>query len=177
MSYHDTEWGVPLHDDRRIFEALTLESAQAGLNWLLIFSRREAYRDAFSGFEPQAVARYGHAEVERLMYASGIIRCRPQIWSAVSNARALVAVQEEFGSFDHYIWQFVGGRPKQNAWQTPDAVPVQTPESEALTRDLVARGFRFVSPPTCYAHMQATGMVNDHLSGCFRHQAIQQLSA
>ena len=177
LSYHDTEWGVPVHDDCRIFEALTLESARAGLHWLQVFSRRDAYRDAFSGFDPQAVARYGHAEVERLMYDSGIIRSRPKIWSAVSNARAFVALQEEFGSFDLYIWQFVGGRPTQNAWQAPDDVPVQTPESEAMSRNLQTRGFRFLCPPTCYAYMQATGMVNDHLVGCFRYREIQQLSA
>lgn len=175
-AYHDTEWGVPLHDDRRIFELLTLKSAQLGVSWLMLLKMREAYRDAFSGWDPQAVALYGWSEVESLMYGSGIVRNRPMIWTAVSNARAFVAVQQEFGSFDRYIWEFVGGRPKQNAWPIVEEVPLQTPEAEAMSRDLLARGFRSVCPPTCYAFMQATGMVNDHLAGCFRNAQVQSLS-
>ena len=174
VPYHDTEWGVPLHDDRRIFEMLVLEGAQAGLSWLTILRRREAYRSAFGRFDPQVVARYGPREVASLLADAGIIRNRLKIEAAIGNARAFLDVQREFGSFDRYIWRFVGGRPKQNAWKTLDAVPARTAESEAMSRDLRARGFRFVGPTICYAHMQATGMVNDHLVGCFRHRAVQE---
>ena len=174
VPYHDTEWGVPLHDDRRIFEMLVLEGAQAGLSWLTILRRREAYRSAFGRFDPQVVARYGPREVASLLADAGIIRNRLKIEAAIGNARAFLDVQREFGSFDRYIWRFVGGRPKQNAWKTLDAVPARTAESEAMSRELRARGFRFVGPTICYAHMQATGMVNDHLVGCFRHRAVQE---
>ena len=177
VPYHDTEWGVPLHDDRRIFEMLVLEGAQAGLSWLTILRRREAYRQAFERFDPRVVARYGPAEVARLLADPGIIRNRRKIEAAIGNARAFLDVQREFGSFDRYVWRFVGGRPKQNAWRALDEVPARTPESEAMSRDLRGRGFRFVGPTICYAHMQATGMVNDHLVGCFRHRAVQGLSA
>lgn len=177
VPYHDAEWGVPLHDDRRIFEMLVLEGAQAGLSWLTILRRREAYRRAFERFDPAVVARYGAGEVARLLADSGIIRNRRKIEAAIGNARAFLDVQREFGSFDRYVWRFVGGRPKQNAWLALDEVPARTRESEAMSRDLRARGFRFVGPTICYAHMQATGMVNDHLVGCFRHRAVQRLSA
>ena len=176
VPYHDEEWGVPLHDDRRLFEMLVLEGAQAGLSWLTILRRREGYRRAFDRFDPQAVARYGARDVERLLADAGIIRNRLKIASAVNNARAFLAVQEEFGSFDSYIWGFVDGRPTRNAWTKLEEVPAQTPVSNAMSRDLRKRGFTFVGPTICYAHMQATGMVNDHLVGCFRHREVRLLT-
>ena len=175
-AYHDEEWGAPLHDDRRLFEMLVLEGAQAGLSWLTILRRREAYRDAFDRFDPRAVARYGARDVERLLADGGIVRNRRKIDSAVNNARAFLAVQEEFGSFDRYVWRFVDGRPIQNAWTKPQEVPARTPVSGTLSKDLRSRGFTFVGPTICYAHMQATGMVNDHLVGCFRHRDVRLLA-
>ncbi len=174
IPYHDTEWGVPLHDDRRIFEHLVLEGAQAGLSWLTILKKREAYRRAFDGFDPRRVARYGDERIARLLADEGIIRNRLKIRSAVTNARAFLDVQEEFGTFDRYVWQFVGGRPRQNAWRTLDEVPARTTESDAMSKDLRSRGFKFVGSTICYAHMQATGMVNDHLVDCFRHREVQE---
>ena len=176
VPYHDDEWGVPLHDDGRLFEMLVLEGAQAGLSWLTILRRREAYRRAFDRFDPQAVARYGPHEVERLLADAGIIRNRLKIDSAINNARAFLEVQEEFGSFDSYVWRFVDGAPTQNAWTKHEEVPAQTPVSNALSKDLRKRGFTFVGPTICYAHMQATGMVNDHLVGCFRHREVRLLA-
>ena len=176
VRYHDEEWGVPLHDDRRLFEMLVLEGAQAGLSWLTILRRREGYRRAFDRFDPQTVARYGPPDVERLLADERIIRNRLKIASAINNARAFLAVQEEFGSFDSYVWRFVDGRPLQNAWTTLEEVPAQTPVSNAMSKDLRKRGFTFVGPTICYAHMQATGMVNDHLVGCFRHREIRLLT-
>ena len=176
LAYHDEEWGVPLHDERRLFEMLVLEGAQAGLSWLTILRRREGYRRAFDGFDPGAVARYGRRDVQRLLADSGIIRNRLKIDSAVNNARAFLAVQEEFGSFDAYVWRFVDGKPTQNAWTNLDEAPAQTPVSHALSKDLRGRGFTFVGPTICYAHMQATGMVNDHLVGCFRHREVRLLA-
>ena len=176
LAYHDEEWGVPLHDERRLFEMLVLEGAQAGLSWLTILRRREGYRRAFDGFDPGAVARYGRRDVQRLLADGGIIRNRLKIDSAVNNARAFLAVQEEFGGFDAYVWRFVDGKPKQNAWTAQDEVPAQTPVSHALSKDLRGRGFTFVGPTICYAHMQATGMVNDHLVGCFRHREVRLLT-
>ena len=176
LPYHDEEWGVPLHDDRRIFEMLVLEGAQAGLSWLTILRRRAAYRRAFDHFDPRRVARYGDDEISRLLADDGIIRNRLKIRSAVANARAFLAVQEEFGSFDRYVWRFVDGRPVQNAWATPAEVPARTALSDALSKDLEARGFSFVGSTICYAHMQATGMVNDHVVGCFRHRAVRRLA-
>ena len=176
LAYHDEEWGVPLHDERRLFEMLVLEGAQAGLSWLTILRRREGYRRAFDGFDPGAVARYGRRDVRRLLADGGIIRNRLKIDSAVNNARAFLAVQEEFGSFDAYVWRFVDGKPRQNAWTAQDEAPAQTPVSQALSRDLRGRGFTFVGPTICYAHMQATGMVNDHLVGCFRHREVRLLA-
>ena len=176
LAYHDEEWGVPLHDDRRLFEMLVLEGAQAGLSWLTILKRRENYRRAFEGFDPQVVARYGEAETGRLLGDAGIIRNRLKIKSAVTNARAFLKVQEQFGSFDRYIWGFVAGRPVQNAWTTLDELPARTALSDTLSRDLKKRGFSFVGSTICYAHMQATGMVNDHLVSCFRHRAVQRLA-
>ena len=175
LAYHDREWGVPLHDDRRLFEFLILEGAQAGLSWLTILNKRENYRRAFDGFDPEKVARYGARKVAALLADPGIVRNRLKINSAITNARALLAVQREFGTFDRYIWQFVGGRPVVNAWRALRQVPARTPASDAMSRDLKARGFTFVGSTICYAHMQATGMVNDHLVTCPRHAACARL--
>ena len=174
LDYHDKEWGVPVHDDRVLFEFLVLEGAQAGLSWGTILRKRENFRRAFGGFDPKKVARYGTKEVERLLGDAGIVRNRLKVESAVRNARAFVDVQSEFGSFYSYVWRFVGGRTKVNHWRTLREIPATTPESEAMSRDLVKRGFRFVGPTICYAHMQATGMVNDHVVGCFRHRELAQ---
>ncbi|MGA2447019.1 MAG: DNA-3-methyladenine glycosylase I [Opitutaceae bacterium] len=175
IAYHDQEWGVPLHDDRRLFEFLVLEGAQAGLSWLTILNKRENYRRAFDGFDPGKVARYGARKVAALLADPGIVRNRLKIASAIRNARAFLAVQRGFGSFDRYIWQFTGGRPIQNAWRSIKQVPARTPESDAMSRDLRERGFKFVGSTICYAHMQATGMVNDHLVTCPRHAACARL--
>ncbi|NMC68763.1 MAG: DNA-3-methyladenine glycosylase I [Myxococcales bacterium] len=175
VRYHDEEWGVPLHDDRKLFEFLVLEGAQAGLSWATILRKREAYRRAFDRFDPRRVARYGPREVRRLLGDAGIVRNRRKIESAIDNARAFLRVQEEFGSFDAYIWRFVDGRPIRNRWRTPDQVPARTPLSDAISRDLRQRGFRFVGSTIVYAHLQATGMVNDHLVGCFRHREVEGL--
>ena len=174
VAYHDEEWGVPLHDDRRLFEMLVLEGAQAGLSWLTILKRREGYRRAFDRFDPRKVARYGADDVARLLADDGVIRNRLKIRSAVTNARAFLKVQEEFGSFDRYVWRFVDGRPVQNAWTTLEELPARTALSDAMSKDLKARGFSFVGSTICYAHMQATGMVNDHLVDCFRYRAVQR---
>ena len=172
VAYHDTEWGVALHDDRRLFEMLCLEGAQAGLSWLTILKRRGQYRLAFDGFVPEIVAGYGEAKIGELMENPGIVRNRLKIQAAVANARAFLAVREEFGSFDAYMWRFVDGRPIQNAWPDYRLAPAQTPESVALSKDLKKRGFKFVGPTICYAHMQAVGMVNDHGADCFRWREL-----
>lgn len=172
LAYHDREWGVPARDDRRHFEFLVLESAQAGLSWATILHRREGYRRAFADFDPERVARFTAADVERLLADSGIIRNRRKVEAAVGNARAFLDVQEAFGSFSAYIWRFVDGQPLQNRWTRPDEVPAGTAASDALARDLKMRGFRFVGPVIMYSHMQATGLVNDHLVGCFRHAVL-----
>ncbi len=172
VDYHDREWGVPVHDDRRLFEFLVLEGAQAGLSWLTVLRKREAYRRAFAGFDPGAVARFGAREVRSLLRDAGIIRNHLKIEAAVANARAFLVVQGEFGTFDAYLWRFVGGRPKRNRWTALRQIPAVTPTAEALSRDLRARGFRFVGPTICYAHMQAVGMVNDHLVSCFRYREV-----
>jgi DNA-3-methyladenine glycosylase I len=169
MAYHDTEWGVPVHDDCRFFEFLVLEGAQAGLAWDTILRKREGYRGAFAGFDPQKVARFDAARVERLLEDPGIVRNRLKIESAIQNAHHFLTVQEQFGSFDAYVWQFVGGRPIQNSWRGMGEVPASTPHSDAMSKDLKKRGFKFVGTTICYAFMQATGMVNDHLITCFRH--------
>jgi DNA-3-methyladenine glycosylase I len=174
VEYHDHEWGVPSHDDRKHFEFLILEAAQAGLNWSIVLNKREGYRRAFSQFDPEKVARYTKAKIEKLVADPGIIRNRLKIESAVTNAHALLKVQEEFGSFDKYCWRFVGGKPRQNSWKTLRQVPPTTPESDALSRDLKQRGFKFVGPTVIYAHMQAVGMVNDHLIDCFRYRTIKR---
>ena len=170
--YHDKEWGVPVHDDRVLFEFITLEGAQAGLSWSTILNKRENYRRAFAGFDPRKVARFTAPKKKQLMKNEGIVRNRLKIDSTVSNARAFLAVQKEFGSFDRYIWQFVGGKPIQNRRKGKD-VPARTVESDAMSKDLQKRGFRFVGSTICYAFMQATGMVNDHLTTCFRHKQLK----
>jgi DNA-3-methyladenine glycosylase I len=172
VSYHDLEWGTPLHDEQRLFEFLVLEGAQAGLSWVTILRKRDAYRQAFDHFDPEKVARYTDRRVERLLGNAGIVRNRAKIEAAVANARAFLAVQREHGSFDGYVWGFVGGRPLQNAWTVLAQVPAETDASRALSRDLGRRGFRFVGPTICYAFMQATGMVNDHTVDCFRYREL-----
>jgi DNA-3-methyladenine glycosylase I len=172
--YHDSEWGVPAHDDRKHFEFLILEAAQAGLSWSIVLNRREGYRRAFSEFDPAKVARFSKAKVAKLITNPAIIRNRLKIEAAVKNARAFLAVQEEFGSFDKYCWQFVGGKPKQNHWKTPGQIPATTPQSDAFSRDLKQRGFTFVGSTVIYAHMQAVGMINDHLIDCFRYRPIKR---
>jgi len=174
IPYHDEEWGVPVNDDRRHFEFLVLEGAQAGLSWETVLRKRERYREVFDGFDPEKVARYTAAKVARLLADPGIIRNRLKVASAVTNARAFLKVQEAFGSFDAYVWPFAGGRPKVNRWKTLRQIPPRTAESDALSKDLVARGFRFVGSTIVYAHMQATGMVNDHLEGCPRWREVQR---
>lgn len=169
IAYHDTEWGVPVHDDRRIFEFLILEGMQAGLSWITILKKRENFRAAFDNFDAEKVARYNARKIERLLQDPGIIRNRLKVNAAVTNAKAFLKVQEAFGSFDSYIWQFVGGQPKVNAWRTLKDVPAKTVESDAMSKDLLKRGFKFVGSTICYAHMQAAGMVNDHLVSCFRY--------
>ena len=176
VHYHDTEWGVPVHDDRRQFEFLVLEGAQAGLSWATILRKREGYREAFAGFEIERVARFDRRRVEKLLQFPGIVRNRLKIESAIGNARATLHVQEEFGSLDAYLWSFVGGRPIVNRWREMKQVPATSPESDALSKDLKKRGFRFVGSTIMYAHMQATGMVNDHVVDCFRHAECAKLA-
>ena len=168
LSYHDKEWGVPVHDDRLLFEFLILEGAQAGLSWETILKKRDAYRKAFDDFDPLWVARYSQARVEKLMKNAGIVRNRLKIESTIDNAKAFLRVQKEFGSFDAYVWGFVGGKPRINARKTMKDIPASSPESDALSKDLKRRGFRFVGTTICYAFMQAVGMVNDHTVDCFR---------
>jgi DNA-3-methyladenine glycosylase I len=174
IAYHDTEWGVPVHDDHILFEFLTLEGAQAGLSWETILKKREAYREAIAGFDPARVARFTPARVERLLVNPGIVRNRLKVESTVRNAKAFLAVQREFGSFDAYVWGIVGGAPRVNRWQTLQQVPGRTAESDALSRDLLSRGFKFVGSTICYAFMQAVGMVNDHTTECFRYETVRQ---
>jgi DNA-3-methyladenine glycosylase I len=173
IRYHDEEWGAPVHDDRSLFEFLILEGAQAGLSWETILKKRENYRAAFDNFDASAVARYGQRRLRQLLADPGIVRNRLKIESAVQNARALLLVQEEFGSFDAYVWRFVGGKPRVNAWRSLTQLPAHTPESDAMSKDLRRRGFRFVGSTICYAFMQATGMVNDHVLDCFRHAQLK----
>jgi DNA-3-methyladenine glycosylase I len=171
-AYHDAEWGVPVHDDRTFFEFLILEGAQAGLSWSTILRKRAHYRQAFAEFDPARVARFSGARVERLLADPGIVRNRLKIESTVRNARAFLAVQKEFGSFDAYVWRFVGGAPRVNRWAAHADLPTRTPESDALSKDLKGRGFNFVGTTICYAFMQATGLVNDHTIGCFRRREL-----
>jgi DNA-3-methyladenine glycosylase I len=173
IQYHDLEWGVPLHDDRALFESIVLDGAQAGLSWSTILNKRENYRAAFDRFDPEKVARYGKKKRDALLANAGIVRNRLKIDSAIDNAKAFLAVQEQFGTFDSYIWRFVDGKPIQNRWKEMSQVPARTPESDAMSKDLKRRGFRFVGSTICYAFMQAAGMVNDHLVGCFRHKQLR----
>ena len=177
LDYHDREWGVPLHDDRLLFEFLILEGAQAGLSWETILKKRASYREAFDQFDPAVVARYGKRKQTSLLANAGIVRNRLKIESAISNAQAFLAVQDEFGSFDHYLWRFVDGKPIANAWKSMQQVPARTAESDALSKDLKRRNFRFVGTTICYAFMQAVGLVNDHLATCFRRAQLQPRTA
>lgn len=170
LAYHDDEWSVPVHDDRRLFEMLILEGAQAGLSWITILKRREGYRRAFHGFDPERIARYGKRDVTRLLADPGIIRNRAKVEATVKNARAALDLIEETGSLDRFLWQFVGGKPKINHWQTLKEIPAETTESKAMSKELKRRGFGFVGPTICYAFMQAVGMVDDHVQGCFKRQ-------
>jgi DNA-3-methyladenine glycosylase I len=172
MAYHDQEWGVPIHDDRALFEFLILEGAQAGLSWSTILNKRPAYRAAFDRFDPRKVARYSDTKIAALLENSSIVRNRLKIRAAVRNAQAFLAVQKEFGSFDTYIWKFTGNRPLQTRRRRPEDVPARSAESDAMSKDLLKRDFTFVGSTICYAFMQATGMVNDHFVGCFRHKAL-----
>ena len=173
ITYHDEEWGVPVHDDRLLFEFLILEGAQAGLSWTTILNKRDNYRKAFDGFRPEKIARYGARDVKRLLGDAGIVRNRLKIVAAIENAKAFLAVRKEFGTFDAYLWSFVGGKPIQNRWQRMADVPAHTSESDAMSRDLQRRGFKFVGSTICYALMQATGMVNDHLVTCPRRAQVR----
>jgi DNA-3-methyladenine glycosylase I len=175
IEYHDTEWGVPLHDDRRHFEFLVLDAAQAGLSWRTVLLKREHYRKAFDGFDPAKVARFSEKRVAKLLQDPGIIRNRLKIQSAVTNAKGFLTVQEEFGSFDQFIWGFVEGRPRVNQFTKVAEVPARSAESDAMSKELKRRGFAFVGSTICYAYMQAAGMVNDHLVTCFRHQEVKRL--
>jgi len=174
IRYHDEEWGVPVHDDQRWFEFITLEGAQAGLSWDTILRKRDAYRIAFKEFDPARVAKFGDRDVTRLLADAGIVRNRLKINSAIGNAKAFLAVQKEFGSFDDYIWRFVDGRPRINKWGALKQVPARTIESDAMSKDLIRRGFKFVGSTICYAMMQATGMVNDHMIDCPRYRALMR---
>lgn len=176
-AYHDKEWGVPVHDDRKLFEFLLLEGMQAGLSWSTILRKRAGFREAFHGFDPVRIARYGERDVERLLADPGIIRNRRKLMAAIGNAQRFLETQEAFGSFDAYVWRFVGGKPIRHRFRSLSEIPATTPESDALSKDLKARGFAFVGSTIVYAHMQATGMVNDHLVGCFRHKEVQALAA
>jgi DNA-3-methyladenine glycosylase I len=176
LRYHDTEWGVPVHEDRKQFEFLILEGAQAGLSWWTVLNKREAYRKAFANFDPTEVARFNKKKIESLLKNPGIIRNRLKVESAITNARAFLAVQDEFGSFDDYIWQFVDGKPIQNRRKTMKDIPATSPESDTLSKDLKKRGFKFVGSTIVYAHMQAVGMVNDHVVSCFRHGECAELA-
>jgi DNA-3-methyladenine glycosylase I len=175
ISYHDAEWCVPQHDDRVLFEFLILEGAQAGLSWSTILLKRENYRRALDGFDPRQISRYNNAKIEKLMNNAGIVRNRLKILAAVQNAKSFLAVQKEHGSFDRYIWQFVDGHTRQNAWQSMAQVPARTPEADRMSEDLLARGFKFAGPTICYAFMQAVGLVNDHLVSCFRYREVRGL--
>lgn len=172
IAYHDSEWGKPVHDDKRLFEKLTLEGAQAGLSWLTILKKRQGYRDSFSDFDPQIVARFTDAKVEKLLVNPAIIRHRLKIQSTINNARQVLKIQDEFGSFDHYLWQYVEHKPIVNQWALHTDLPSQTPLSKTISKDMLKRGFKFIGPTTCYALMQGVGMVNDHQITCFRYAEL-----
>jgi DNA-3-methyladenine glycosylase I len=177
LAYHDEEWGVPIHDDRLLFEFLVLEGAQAGLSWSTILKKRDNYRQAFDHFDAEKVAAYDEQKIAELLSNPGIVRNKLKIHAAIQNANAFLAVRQAFGSFDAYIWQFVGGKPKINAWKTLRDIPAETDESRAMSKDLLKRGFKFVGPTICYAFMQAVGLVNDHTVDCFRYTEVARLSA
>ena len=172
VRYHDEEWGVPVHDDRKLYEFLVLDAFQAGLSWWLILKRREVFRTAFDGFDPLEVANYGYADLERILNTTGMIKNKAKIASAVTNAQSFLEIQQEYGSFDHYIWQFVNGKTITNSYRNLSELPCESPESKAMSNDLKSRGFKFVGPTICYAFMQAAGLVNDHLLDCLRHRQV-----
>ncbi|MFQ5759976.1 MAG: DNA-3-methyladenine glycosylase I [Acidiferrobacterales bacterium] len=174
LAYHDTEWGVPIHDDQQLFEFLILEGAQAGLSWATILNKRCGYRLAYDNFDPQKIARYGDRKIKQLCSNPAIVRNELKILASIENAKAFLDVQAEFSSFDAYIWRFVDGKPKQNAWRSPSKIPANTKESESMSRDLKKRGFKFVGSTICYAFMQAVGMVNDHLVKCYRYDELKR---
>jgi len=176
VAYHDTEWGVPINDDRKWFEFIVLDMFQAGLSWSIIMNKRENFRKAFDNFEPAKIARYNQRKVAKLLIDSGIIRNKLKIMATIANAKAFMAVQKEFGSFDNYIWRFVDGKPRQNRWRTIRQIPAKTVQSDAMSKDMKARGFSFVGSTICYAFMQAAGMVNDHMVTCFRHEEVKRLA-
>jgi DNA-3-methyladenine glycosylase I len=176
LDYHDNEWGVPVHNDRMLFEMLVLDGAQAGLSWLTILRKRQKYRKAFDNFDPKKIAHYGKSDIKRLLKDEGIVRNRMKIDSAIKNARAFLQVQKEFGTFDAYIWQFVGGTMKVNSWKSLKQIPASTKESDAMSKDLKVRGFSFVGSTICYAFMQAAGLVNDHITSCYRYSEITRLA-
>jgi DNA-3-methyladenine glycosylase I len=172
VAYHDTEWGVPVHDDQKLFEFMVLDAMQAGLNFRIILQKRENFRQALDGFDPVKIAKYGDRRLDRLVATEGIIRNRQKLAASIANARATLKVQEDFGSLDAYLWQFVNGRPKVNAWNEISQIPAVTPEAQAMSKALIGRGFKFVGPTICYAFMQAAGLVNDHITGCFRYAQL-----
>ena len=176
ISYHDQEWGVPVHDDRLLFEFIILEGFQAGLSWRTILRKRQNFDQAFDHFDPQRISQYGDQKIAELLSNPGIIRNRLKVNAAVTNARAFLAVREQFGSFDTYLWQFVGGKTLHNSWKTISDIPARTAESDAMSKDMIKRGFSFVGSTICYAHMQATGMVNDHTTDCFRYSQVRLLA-
>ena len=175
IDYHDTQWGIPVHDDQKLFEFLILEGAQAGLSWITILKKRNNYQKAYNQFQVEKVARYSTKKIQSLLANPGIVRNKLKIQSSITNAQAFIDIQNEFGSFDYYLWRFVNGMPIQNNWKTHSHIPVTTKESDALSLDLKKRGFKFVGSTICYAYMQAVGMVNDHVTDCFRHKIIKQL--
>jgi DNA-3-methyladenine glycosylase I len=172
IAYHDTEWGVPVHDDRQLFEFMVLDAMQAGLNWRIVLQKRDNFKRALDGFNPKRVAQYGDEDLARLLDTTGIIRNRQKLAASITNARAVLAVQKEYGSLHSYLWRFVDGKTIMNAWTTEGQIPATSPESEAMSRDLIKRGFKFVGPTICYAFMQAAGLVNDHLTSCFRYEEL-----
>ena len=176
VAYHDAEWGAPLHDDQKLFEFMVLDAMQAGLSWRIVLHKRQRFKEVLHGFDPAKVAGYSDQDLDRLAATEGIIRNRQKLAASITNARAVLTVQEEFGSLDAYLWQFVDGRPRINAWAEGSQVPAKSPEAEAMSRDLKTRGFKFVGPTICYAFMQAAGLVNDHLISCFRYDNLAQLS-
>ncbi|MDH5571912.1 MAG: DNA-3-methyladenine glycosylase I [Gammaproteobacteria bacterium] len=177
IDYHDKEWGVPVHDDQKLFEFLILEGAQAGLSWITILKKRANYQKAYDQFQIEKVARYSDKKIQTLITNPGIVRNKLKIHASITNARAFIEIQHEFGSFDHYLWRYVDGKPVQNNWKSHSQIPVTTKESDALSRDLKQRGFKFVGSTICYAYMQAVGLVNDHVTNCFRHRQIKQLKS